>query len=299
MRLSFYRNHKTAFTLVELLVVLSICSLLLGILLPALSKARRSVRSMLSKNNQRLIVIGVLSYSSDNDGRFPDSVAKLGPVNHWSWQEPTILAGFRKQTPTTYRSVSEYLKDYIESSSTMFCQSSPSKYQYAQEAWDAGDKWDNPMTSTAAEDPLFGTYCLYWNYIGYLADTGRPFVGPQSTSQQSYESKLLISDYFGYGHWRNELAYGTREAYGSCEKFNSVSVTPGTSVSCDFWSQHNRTGDLSLDSIAINLSAGFVDGRVETYTPADVKSMKISIKPDGTLPYPDHVSPGGTFYIPR
>jgi prepilin-type N-terminal cleavage/methylation domain-containing protein len=94
VRFRFYKNHKNAFTLVELLVVLSICSLLMGILLPALSKARRSVYSMLSKNNQRSIVMGVLCYSSDNDGQFPDSVAKLGPVNHWSWQEPTVLAGF-------------------------------------------------------------------------------------------------------------------------------------------------------------------------------------------------------------
>lgn len=299
MLLKFDKNHKTAFTLVELLVVLSVCSLLLGILLPALSMARTSVRAMLSKNNQRLIVFGVLCYSSDNDGRFPDSVAKLGPATHWSWQEPTVLIGFRKQTPTTYRSVSEYLKGYIESFSTVFCPAAPSKYTFAEEAWEAGDTWDNPVTTTAVEDPLFGNYCLYWNYIGYLEETGLPFVGPQSSSPQSYESKLLITDYFGYGHWRNELAYDTREAYGSCEKFNNVSVTPGTSVSCDFWSKLNSAGDLPLDSIAVNPGAGFIDGHVETYTPADVKSLKISIKPDGTLPYPDHISPGGTFYIPR
>lgn len=254
---------------------------------------------MLSTNNQRLIVIGVLCYSSDNDGRFPDSVAKLGPVTNWSWQEPTVLAGFKKQTPTTHRSVSEYLRNYIESSSTMFCPSSPSKYPFAKEAWEAGDRWDNPRTDTAAEDPLFGTYCLYWNYIGYLEETGRPFVGPRSISRRRRESKLLISDYFGYGHWRNELAYGTREAYGSCEKFSRASVTPGTSVSCDFWSQRRSAEVLSPNSIVISLRAGYTDGHVKTYTPADVTSVKTSIKPDGSLPYPDHVSPGGTFYIPR
>lgn len=299
MKLWFYDNHRTAFTLLELLVVIAIFSLLLGIIVPVLSKVKRSAYSLMSKNNKRQIVMGVLNYSTDQDGRFPESVAKLGAPTSWSWCEPTVLAGFQRQTPSTYRSVSEYLRSYIESSSTMFCPSAPSKYPFAQEAWDAGDTWVHPNSNTAAEDPLFGNYCLYWNYIGYLEESERPFVGPRSVNQSRHESKLLISDYFGYGHWRNELAYNSRQAYGSCEKFDNCSVTPGTSVSCDFWSRYNRAGDITLDSIKINLNAGFIDGHIETYTPADVKSMKISIEPDGSIPYPDNISPGGIFYIPK
>lgn len=299
MRLKFCHNHRTAFTLIELLVVIAIISLLMGILMPALSKVKKTARSLISKNNKRQIVLGVLSYSTDQDGRFPESVAKQGQATIWSWREPTVLAGFKKQTPSTHRSVSEYLRSYVESSSTMFCPSSPSKYPFAKEAWDAGDKWDNPESNTAVEDPLFGTYCLYWNYIGYLEETGRPFIGPRSNNQRRYESKLLISDYFGYGHWRNELEYNSRQAFGSCEPFPRKSVTPGTSVSCDFWSLLNQSEDITPESINVKLSAGFVDGHVETYTPSDVTGMKISIKPDGSAPYPDHISSGGIFYIPK
>ena len=299
MKLRICRNQKTAFTLIELLVVISVISLLLGILAPILSKVKRSARSLVSKNNQRNITMGVLCYAMDNDGLFPESVAKLGKKTRWSWHEPTVLAGFQKRTPTTHRSVSAYLRDYIESSSTMFCPSSPSKYAFADEMWAAGDAWSDPDSGVAAEKPFFGSYCFYWNYVGFLEETGRPFVGPRSTSQRRNESKLLVSDYFGYGHWRNELAYGSRAAFGSCEKFNGVSITPGTPVSCDFWSRDDSAGNLSLDLINISLSAGFTDGHVETYTAADVTPMKISIKPDGTMPYPDHVSPGGTFYIPQ
>ena len=299
MRLKFYHNHRTAFTLIELLVVIAILSLLMGILIPALSKVKKSARSLISKNNQRQVVFGVSTYSMDQDGRFPESVAKQGQTAIWSWREPTVLAGFKNQTPATHRSVSEYLRSYIESASTMFCPSSPSIYPFAKDAWDAGDKWNNPDSNTAVEDPLFGNYCLYWNYIGYLEETGHPFVGPRSMNQRHNESKLLISDYFGYGHWRNELAYNSREAFGSCEKFEKKSITPGTAVSCDFWSIFNQSGDMTPNSINIKLSAGFVDGHVETYTSDDVTGMKISITPDGSKPYPDAISPGGTFYIPR
>lgn len=298
MKLQLIKVNK-AFTLVELLVVLFVCSLLIGILLPALSKAKKAARSLISANNQKQIVLGVLCYSSDSDGGFPDSVAKLGKVNRWSWREPQTLAGYKKSTPATYRSVSEFLRPYIESSSTMFCPSSPSKYPFAQDAWQAGDGWDNPDTANAAEDPLFGTYCLYWNYVGYLVKTKKPFVGPRSIGQKRSESKLLISDYFGYGHWRNEMAYASRNAIGSCEKFNKVSITPGTTVSCDFWSRDYNNAVISLDSIDVKLNAGFTDGHVEKYTSKDVTGMKISIKPDGSVPYPDNISPGGTYYIPE
>lgn len=293
------KKLNNAFTLIELLVVISVCALLLSILVPTLSKVKRAARSLISANNQKQITNSVLCYSSDSNGRFPDSVAKVGKATRWNWRQPQTLAGYKRTTPATYRSVSEFLRPYLESSSTMFCPSSPSKYPFTQEAWQAGDSWDNPDTTVAAEDPLYGTYCLYWNYVGYLVETGKPFVGPRSIGQKRTESKLLVSDYFGYGHWRNELVYSTRNAYGSCEQFTGASITPGTDVSCDFWSRDNTATDISIDSIDVKFNAGYTDGHVEKFTSADVTPMKISIKPDGTKPYPDNISPGGTYYIPK
>lgn len=295
------RQRKSgAFTLLELLTALFILALLLTILSPALKKARRSAKSILSGHNQGKTAIGVFCYATDQDDKLPESVATLGTGDRWSWREPTVLTGFQRRSPTTYRSVSQYLGDYIETASTLFCPCAPSTYEYAQAAWEAGDDWDHPSPDTATEDPLFGNYCLYWNYVGYLEEKQRPFIGPRSTAGRRGESKLLISDYFGYGHWRNELVYGSRNAYGSCEKISDeADITDGTSVACDFWSLFDPVNQISVESLALSFNAGYVDGHVEKFTPLDVTAMKVSMTPDGQVPYPNDIGPAGTIYIPR
>ena len=66
----FSSNRATGFTLIELLVVISIIALLIGILLPALAKARESAKTAINLNNLRQMGIGVAFYTTDSKGIF-------------------------------------------------------------------------------------------------------------------------------------------------------------------------------------------------------------------------------------
>jgi prepilin-type N-terminal cleavage/methylation domain-containing protein len=91
--------EQSGFTLVELLVVISIIALLLGILLPALNKAREAGRSVACLANVRRISMAGYIYALEEDGEFPpfrmmrsrptdadDFVNKYGRVRpRWPW----------------------------------------------------------------------------------------------------------------------------------------------------------------------------------------------------------------------
>jgi prepilin-type N-terminal cleavage/methylation domain-containing protein/prepilin-type processing-associated H-X9-DG protein len=57
-----------AFTLVELLVVISVLALLLALLMPALAGARSQARALVCRSNVHQLVLAATGYATENDG---------------------------------------------------------------------------------------------------------------------------------------------------------------------------------------------------------------------------------------
>jgi prepilin-type N-terminal cleavage/methylation domain-containing protein/prepilin-type processing-associated H-X9-DG protein len=93
---------RRAFTLVELLVVIGIIAILIGFLLPALNKARRSAVTTACLSQLRQIGIGMNIYAAESKGWFPSCGPnrdfRLAPgAISLSWPERLVISGAIKQ----------------------------------------------------------------------------------------------------------------------------------------------------------------------------------------------------------
>jgi hypothetical protein len=280
-------------TLIELLVAVSVVTLLAGVLLPALGHARRAARCLVGAQRQRQIVLAVGLYAADHEGRYPESVATAAMLGRtWRWEEPRMMKACQPRGAGYRCSLASYLRRYLPQAAVLSCPSSPRPYPYLEDAWRAGEQWDNPDTSFT-DDSVLGSFCFFWNYVGHLPDWQRPFHGPQTDDGRPGSSPLLTSDYFGFNHWRSP------EAYGSCEPLARAEITPETYGAPAYWflpphGPPDRTG------VHLRLQAGFVDGHVQAYRPPETVVLEVAEALDGTTAALSGFGLGaGQFYIPQ
>lgn len=101
-------RHRPGFTLIELLVVISIVALLVGLLLPALGKAREHAQAAACLSNQRQLAVCLFNYAADNE-------VIPGVADHheldWSGKKNYDLAPDEYRTPLEASVLFKYLSN--------------------------------------------------------------------------------------------------------------------------------------------------------------------------------------------
>ena len=92
-----FRPVRHGFTLVELLVVITIIGILIALLLPAVQGARESARRTQCANNLKQIALAILNFHSAQE-RFPDGGKKRICATLPTTQASTILSAAQDQT---------------------------------------------------------------------------------------------------------------------------------------------------------------------------------------------------------
>jgi prepilin-type processing-associated H-X9-DG protein/prepilin-type N-terminal cleavage/methylation domain-containing protein len=94
-------SARKAFTLVELLVVVSIIAILVGLVLPAVFAARDAARSAQCQSNLKQLGLAILNYR-DANGAFPQYRAEYPPITNaygvyrprWQWLMASQMGGW-------------------------------------------------------------------------------------------------------------------------------------------------------------------------------------------------------------
>ncbi len=120
-----------AFTLVELLVVITIIGILIALLLPAVQAAREAARRTQCSNNLKQLTLALLNYES-TVGCFPPGV-----IN----QSPTALFTYPRTTWAVH------LYPYMEQANTY------ARFDFRAAPGQGGAIWMNPVNSQGTNPP--------------------------------------------------------------------------------------------------------------------------------------------------
>lgn len=117
---------RTAFTLIELLIVIAIIAVLAAILFPVFATAREKARQTTCASNEKQLGLAMMLYIQDYDETFPlvyyDEVASSPTYNHWMPGDSsgTYTASFTLYLPYAKTPRIYHCPDYPNAGATVY-----------------------------------------------------------------------------------------------------------------------------------------------------------------------------------
>jgi len=199
----------TAFTLVELLVVLAILSLLMALLFPGVGRALEAAKRTKCAANLRAIGVASLSRADDNNGFLPQGAATLtgNSLRFYSW---SYMAYWSYNASEWVNHGRLFKEGYFAAPETFFC---PSEL-LSTARLDLYRPWPKPQYFPGASDCIWSSYS-YNPYVYPNEVAPKPYSTYANWQPRAYwksagmpAAKILAMDnFFAMSHGKGSQPY--------------------------------------------------------------------------------------------